>query len=66
LQEDASALCAQPTDADLDRIDTSGFLRSAMNHLRTIDSDPSNPNQPYAAEALNLLYQVHSVGGPNQ
>ena len=66
LQEDVSALCAQPTDADLDRIDTSGFLRSAMNRLRTIHSDPSNPNQPYAAEALSLLYQVHAVGGPNQ
>ena len=66
LQEDISALCAQPTDADLDRIDTSGFLRSAMNRLRTIHGDPSNPNQPYAAEALNLLYQVHAAEGPNQ
>ena len=44
----------------------SGFLRCAMNRLRTIHSDPSNPNQPYAAEALSLLYQVHAVGGPNQ
>lgn len=66
LQEDVSALFAQPTDADLDRIDTGGFVRSAVNRLRTIHDDPTHPNQPYAAVALQLLYQIHAAGGQKQ
>jgi DNA repair exonuclease SbcCD nuclease subunit len=66
LREDVSSLLAQPTDADLDRIDIGGFVRSAVNRLRTIHTDPTDPNQPYAAEALQLLYQIHAAGGQKQ
>jgi DNA repair exonuclease SbcCD nuclease subunit len=66
LQEDVSALFARPTDADLDRIDTGGFVRSAVDRLRTIQNDLADLNQPYAAEALQLLYQIHAAGGQKQ
>ncbi len=66
LQEDVSALFARPTDADLDRIDTGGFIRSAVNRLRTIHDDSADLNQPYAAKALQLLYQIHAAGGQKQ
>jgi len=62
LGEDISGLLAQPTDADLDRIDTAGFVRAAMEQLRAIHGDPSAPHQPYALGALRLLYQIHTAG----
>ncbi len=58
LGEDCSRLVARPTDADLDRIDTTGFVRTAIERLRAVDADPSDPCQAHAMEALQLLYQV--------
>jgi len=66
LHEDVSALLAQPTDADLDRIDTGGFVRTAVNRLRTIHDDTTDPNQMYAADALQVLFQIHAAGGQKQ
>jgi DNA repair exonuclease SbcCD nuclease subunit len=66
LQEELSAMFAQPTDDDLDRIDTGGFIRAGVNRLRAIHHDPGHPNQPYGAGALQLLYQIHATVDQNQ
>jgi hypothetical protein len=62
LGDDCLQLVAQPTDADLDRIDAGGFVRTAMEQLRAIHVNPSDPNQKYATGALRLLYQIHTAG----
>lgn len=62
LGDDCLGLVAQPTDADLDRIDAGGFVRTAMERLRAIHTNPSDPNHEYATGALRLLYQIHTAG----
>jgi hypothetical protein len=62
LGDDCLQLVAQPTDADLDRIDSGGFVRTAMENLRAVHANPSDPNHKYATGALRLLYQIHTVG----
>ena len=66
LLDDNTGLAAQATDADLDRIDVGGFVRNAINTLRGIHQEAGHPNQPYAADALQLLYQIHAAGGQKQ
>jgi DNA repair exonuclease SbcCD nuclease subunit len=61
LGADCSRLLAQPTEADLDRIDIAGFVRTAMERLRAAHTDPSDPNHEFAIEALRLLYQIHTA-----
>lgn len=61
LGADCSRLLAQPTEADLDRIDVAGFVRTAMERLRAANADPSDPNREFAIEALRLLYQIHTA-----
>jgi DNA repair exonuclease SbcCD nuclease subunit len=61
LGADCSRLLAQPTEADLDRIDIAGFVRTAMERLRAVHADPSDPNREFAIEALRLLYQIHTA-----
>jgi len=61
LGADCSRLLAQPTEADLDRIDIAGFVRTAMERLRAVHADPSDPNRELAIEALRLLYQIHTA-----
>lgn len=63
LGEDCLGLVAQPTDDDLDRIDTAGFVRAAMERLRATQANSGDPNHELAAGALRLLYQVHRAGG---
>src|SRR5208283_3313403 len=61
LGADCSHLVAQPTEADLDRIDIAGFVRTAMERLRVVHADSSDPNREFANEALRLLYQIHTA-----
>ena len=66
LGDDCSCLVAQPTDADLDRIDTAGFVRTAMERLRAIQASPADQDHDLATGALRLLYQIHTSGGEDQ
>jgi DNA repair exonuclease SbcCD nuclease subunit len=61
LGADCSSLLAQPTEADLDHIDIAGFVRTAIERLRAVHADPSDPNREVASEALRLLYQIHTA-----
>jgi DNA repair exonuclease SbcCD nuclease subunit len=61
LGSDCSQLMAQPTEAELDRIDVAGFVRTAMERLRAADATLSDPNREFAVEALRLLYQIHTA-----
>ena len=61
LGDDCSSLVALPTDADLDRIDSAGFVRSAMERLRSIHANANDPSRELAIEALRLLYQIHTA-----
>lgn len=56
LEVDASALTAEPTDDDLDGIDTAGFVRGAIDRLR---AKPEDRNADTARRALALLYGLH-------
>ncbi len=64
--DDCSQLVAQPTEADLDRIDTAGFVRAATERLRAIQANLADPNHDLAAGALRLLYQIHTTQGEQQ
>jgi DNA repair exonuclease SbcCD nuclease subunit len=66
LGDDCSGLVARPTDADLDRIDTAGFVRAAMERLQAIQANPAQPDHEVASGALRLLYQIHTTGSDNQ
>jgi DNA repair exonuclease SbcCD nuclease subunit len=61
LGADCSRLVAQPTEADLDRIDIAGFVRTTVDRLRAVHANPSDPNREFAIEALRLLYQIHTA-----
>jgi DNA repair exonuclease SbcCD nuclease subunit len=53
-------LVLEPTEADLDDIDRSGFVRVAADRLKAIAVDPSDPERSHiAALALRRLYIEH-------
>jgi hypothetical protein len=52
-------LVATPSDHDLDRIDTMGFVRSAINELRIKANNPSDSESQTARSALQKLYLEH-------
>jgi DNA repair exonuclease SbcCD nuclease subunit len=53
-------LVPQASQADLDEIDRTGFVRTAAERLRTIATDPENPERARLASlALQRLYQEH-------
>lgn len=56
---DDGSLVAKATADDLDRVDTGGFVRVAIEKLRTIEADPSHPDHVNANYALQLLYLEH-------
>lgn len=56
LERDESQLIVEPTDDDLDVIDTAGFVRVAMNRLR---EKLQGPDAAIARRALALLYGLH-------
>jgi DNA repair exonuclease SbcCD nuclease subunit len=56
---DDGSLVAKATADDLDRVDTGGFVRVAIEKLRTIEADTSHPDHVNANYALQLLYLEH-------
>lgn len=56
LETDDSGLIAEPTDDDLDGIDTGGFVRGAIDQLR---EQSEGPDADAARRALALLYGIH-------
>jgi DNA repair exonuclease SbcCD nuclease subunit len=58
----ARNLVTEPTEDDFDRIDLSGFVRTAVERLRAIQKDASHPEHEYAEEALRRLYFEHVSG----
>lgn len=59
LKIDDSELVATPSDQDLDQIDTMGFIRSAIDTLRTKANSPSDNESQIARAALQKLYVEH-------
>lgn len=60
LESDDAGLTVEPTDDDLDGIDTAGFVRVAMNRLR---EKLQGPEAETARRALALLYGLHHRSG---
>lgn len=52
-------LVATPSDQDLDRIDTMGFVRVAIEKLRNKANNPSDSESEIARAALQKLYVEH-------
>jgi len=63
LRIDESLLIAEPSDDDLDRIDTLGFVRSAIDSLRAQAADPTDSERATARLALQMLYMEHRKQG---
>jgi DNA repair exonuclease SbcCD nuclease subunit len=59
LRIDDDELVAMPSDQDLDRIDTMGFVRSAIEELRTKANNPGDSENQIARSALQKLYLEH-------
>ena len=53
------ALRAEPTQADLDEIERSGFVRTAINKLSAMATSADEPDSETARLALQLLYVEH-------
>ena len=60
LEEGVTGLVVEPTEDDLDGIDTAGFVRVAMNRLR---EKLVEPEAETARRALALLYGLHHQSG---
>jgi DNA repair exonuclease SbcCD nuclease subunit len=56
LEVDEAGLTAEPTEDDLDGIDTAGFVRGAIDRLR---EKPEGLDANTARRALALLYGIH-------
>ncbi len=52
-------LMNEPSDNDLDRIDRSGFVRTAVERLRERARDETDAESEAAAMALIRLYEIH-------
>jgi len=59
LEPDDSALLVEPTEDDLDGIETTGFVRVAMDELRR---QSTGEDGAAARRALVLLYGLHLRG----
>jgi DNA repair exonuclease SbcCD nuclease subunit len=59
MRVDDRRLFPQPTQADLDRIDRGGFVRTAAEALKRKAEDGSEQDREIAAEALQRLYVEH-------
>jgi DNA repair exonuclease SbcCD nuclease subunit len=59
LRVDDSLLIAEPSDDDLDRIDTLGFVRSAIDSLRAQAADHADADRETARLALQMLFMEH-------
>ena len=58
-------LLDEPSDDDLDRIDRSGFVRTAVERLQSRARNEADPDRNVAVMALRRLYATH-VGTGNQ
>ena len=56
---DDDLLIAEPSEDDLDRIDTLGFVRSAIDTLRARAADPADGDRQTARLALQVLFMEH-------
>ncbi len=56
-------LLDEPNDDDLDRIDRGGFVRTAVERLRSRAQDEADPDRAAAAMALLRLYETHVGSG---
>lgn len=63
LTVDDAAVRDEPTDDDLDAIDTGGFVRAAVDRLRARAADPADPERDAARLALRLVYLDHRGQG---
>lgn len=63
LRVDDDHLVAEPSDDDLDQIDQLGFVRTAIDRLRTRANDPADPERGSAKLALQILYSEHNKAG---
>lgn len=59
LRTNDEELVAIPSDQDLDRIDTMGFVRAAIEELRVKANDPSDSESQIARASLQKLYLEH-------
>lgn len=59
LRTNDEELVGVPSDQDLDRIDTMGFVRAAIEELRAKASNPSDSDSIAARAALQKLYLEH-------
>jgi DNA repair exonuclease SbcCD nuclease subunit len=59
LEIDETALLDEPTADDIDAIDTSGFVRAAVERLRAKAADPGDPEHREARMALRMIYLDH-------
>ncbi len=59
LDDRHDALIDEPSDDDLDRIDRSGFVRSAVEQLRARAGNEADPERGVATMALVRLYETH-------
>ena len=60
LEVDDAGLVVEPTEDDLDMIDTTGFVRTGMERLR---EQLNGPDAETARRALALLYGLHHQTG---
>lgn len=59
LDVDDGDLRDEPTADDLDAIDTSGFVRLAVDRLKAKARDPGDPERGAAGVALRMIYLDH-------
>jgi DNA repair exonuclease SbcCD nuclease subunit len=59
LEVDTSGLLDDPTPDDLDALDTSGFVRLAVERLKARAQDPTDPERDAARMALRMVYLDH-------
>jgi DNA repair exonuclease SbcCD nuclease subunit len=59
LREDTTGLVCTPTDEDLDKIDVGGFVRSALDELRSLATGAGSSNAEVAQDAMAILYELH-------
>ena len=63
LEVDETDLLDEPSDDDLDAIDTAGFVRLAVDRLRAKAHDPADPEAGAARLALRMIYLDHAGQG---
>ena len=63
LDVDDVGLFEEPTDDDLDALDSSGFVRLAVERLKAQAANDADPQAAAARVALRMMYVDHMNGG---